>query len=180
MSIITLDEARSALKIDDDDDSVNDELQAYVDAITTVVERHVGEVIERRTITERLRLRRGPTQFALRYVPVVSLTSLTSLLGVAWDTSGMDVDPSGTVEVFRGVAPYGTAIAVYEAGYETVPDNYKRGALIILQHIWESQRGVGNVLGSVIGDEERLNRTWMYDIPRKALEWLGEPAPGVG
>jgi hypothetical protein len=180
MSIVTLDEARRTLQIDDDDDSVNDELQTYVDAITTIVGRHVGEVIERRTITERIRLRRGAVQFALRYVPVVSLTSLTSLLGHAWDVSGMDVDASGTVEVFRGVQPYGTALAVYEAGYATVPENYKRGALIILQHIWESQRGAGVVLGGVVGEEERLNRVWMYDIPRKALEWLGEPAPGVG
>lgn len=181
MSIITLDEARSALHIADSDTSGDEELQAYVDAITAVVERHVGEVIERRTVTERVRLRRGATQFALRYVPVVSLTSLTSLLGVAWPTTGMDLDPAtGTVEVFRGVAPYGTAVAVYEAGYATVPDNYKRGALVILQHVWELQRGVGDYMPGVIGEEERLNRVWMYDIPRKALEWLGEPAPGVG
>lgn len=180
MSIITLDDARASLKIDDSDGSVDDELQRYVDAITAVVEGHVGEVIEQRTVTERIRLRRGASQFALRYVPVISLTSLTSLLGHAWPLTGMDVDPSGTVEVFRGEAPAGTAIAVYEAGYVTVPENYKRGAIIILQHIWESQRGVGDVFGGVVGEEERLNRSWMYDIPRKALEWLGEPAPGVG
>lgn len=181
MSIITLDEARRALQIPDNDSSVDDELQAYVDAITTVVEAHVGEVIERRTITERVRLRRGQVQFALRSVPVVSLTSLTSLLGTVWSTAGMDIDPdTGTVEVFRGVIPQGTAIAVYEAGYEVVPENYKRGALVVLEHVWETMRGVGGAFSGVIGEEERLNRLWMYDIPRKALEWLGEPAPGVG
>lgn len=181
MSLLSLPEARQTLMIDEGDTSGDPELTAYVAAITTVVEEHVGEIIDRRTVTKRLRLR-GQGRFFLGAAPVVSLTSLTGIDGTVFDITGMDVDPdTGVVEVFRGPTPTGTVVAVYEAGYAVadIPNNYKRGAAIILQHIWETQRGVGNVLGGVIGEEERLNREWMYSIPRKALEWLGKPAPGV-
>jgi hypothetical protein len=181
LSLLTLADARLTLEIDAADTSVNAELQHYVDAITTVVENHVSEAIDQRTVTERIRLRGLQPRFVLGTTPVLSLTSLTGITGTSWDISGLDIDlPTGSVEVFRGAIPYGTVIAVYQAGYVTPPENYKRGALIILQHIWETQRGVGQVLGGVVGAEERLNRTWMYEIPRKALEWLGTPAPGVG
>lgn len=181
MSLLSLDEARAELKIDARDSSVDEQLQRYVDAIARVVENHVGEVIDVRTVTERLRLR-GQTHFTLRKVPVVSLTSLTGLSGVVYPTTGMDVDPAtGVVEMFRGNVPGETVVAVYQAGYadDAVPLNYKRGALVILQHVWETQRGVGTQFGGVIGEEERLNRLWMYGPPRKALEWLGDPMPSV-
>ncbi len=180
MSLLSLDEARRALKLDDSDTSGDEELATYVGAITKVVEKHVGELIDQATVTERLRF--NGYRFVLKKTPVVSLTSVVDLYGNSYPTTGMDLDPSsGVVEVFSGTAPCGTVIVTYTAGYDpnAIPTNYKRGAAIILQHIWETQRGVGNAFAGVIGEEERLNRTWMYEIPRKALEWLGPPAPNV-
>jgi hypothetical protein len=74
----------------------------------------------------------------------------------------------------------GEIVATYTAGRNPVPYKYKQGALVILQHAWESQRGQGTVMSGVIGAEElrREPGTW-FTIPNKALEWLGPPRPVV-
>ena len=181
MSIVTLAEAKKQLKIDPADIGDDDELQAYVDAITTVVEDYKHEVIEQRQVREDLELR-ACRRFRLWSAPVVSLTSVATVDGsVTWDVSTMRLDTStGLVRVLTGPPVSGLVEAVYTAGYATIPNRYKRGALVILQHAWETQRGKGGpVRGGVIGPEE-VHPRFFYSIPRKALEWLGAPRPVVG
>jgi hypothetical protein len=181
MSIVTLAEAKAQLRIDPADTADDAELQAYVDAITSVVEEYKHEIVEQRRISEDLDLcdRR---RFRLWSAPVVSLVSVASVDGsTTWDVSNMRLDTSsGLVRVLSGPAVSGLVEAVYLAGYATVPERYKRGALVILQHAWETQRGSsGPVRGGVIGAEE-IHPRFYYSIPRKALEWLGAPRPVVG
>ncbi|MEU2340063.1 hypothetical protein ABZ608_42160 [Streptomyces sp. NPDC013172] len=181
MSIVTLAEAKAQLKIADDDTSADEWLQDYVDSITGVVEEYKHEVIELREIREDLDLRHAH-RFRLWNAPVVSLTSVTAVVGsMTWDVSKMRLDKdTGLVRVLSGPPVSGLVEAVYMAGYETVPGRYKRGALVILQHAWETQRGKGGpVRGGVIGPEE-VHPKFYYAIPRKALEWLGAPRPVVG
>lgn len=182
MSILQIDDAKQQLGIDLSDGTVDDELIGYIGGITAAVENYLHEVIEQRTITERLQLN-GRRIFRLWHVPVIDLQSLVSIDGTAtWDAGDFDVDPdTGLVETLTGSRPAGRVLATYTAGYETVPDNYKQGALVILQHVWETQRGVGQVPGGVIGREEYANRdpALTYSIPRKAFEWLGPPRPVV-
>lgn len=182
MSIVTLAEAKAQLQIAASDTSRDGEVQAYCDGITAVVEDYMHEVVEQRTIHEDVdTFRRFGHAFRLWSVPVISLTSVTSLInGAEWDVSAMRLDPSGLVRVLSGPPVRGLVEVVYEAGYAEVPVNYKRGALVILQHNWETRRGVGAVRSSVVGAEEIHNPHWMYSIPRKALEWLGSPRVVVG
>lgn len=182
MAIVTLDEAKAQLGIPSLETSRDTQLLDWIDAITKAVENYVNEVVERRTIVERQTLR-GDLVWRLWSVPVISLTSVVSTDGVTtWDVSDFDVDPdSGVVETLTGFPPYGRVVATYEAGYETIPYNYKQGGLVILQHIWETQRGVGQVGTGVIGQEEgTYGQLSTYSLPRKALEWLGGPSPMVG
>ncbi|MFJ9374431.1 head-tail connector protein [Streptomyces sp. NPDC101455] len=181
MSIVTLEEAKKQLKILDDDTAADEELQAYVDAITTVVEEYKHEVIEPREVREDLEVR-ACRRFRLWNVPVLSLTSVTSVVGsMTWDVSTMRPNPdTGLVRVLSGPPVSGLVEVVFQAGYSPIPDRYKRGALVIIQHVWETQRGkAGPVRGGVVGPEE-LHSKFFYSVPRKALEWLGAPRPVVG
>jgi hypothetical protein len=68
-------------------------------------------------------------------------------------------------------------LATYQAGYTTVPANIRLGALIIVQHLWETQRGMMGVqLG---GDGETYVTGRGFAIPRRAIELLGPQLPGV-
>ncbi|RPE44161.1 hypothetical protein EDD90_7391 [Streptomyces sp. Ag109_O5-1] len=181
MSIVTLAEAKKQLRIDVSDTSDDDELQEYVDAITGVVEDYKKEIIEARQISQDLDLC-GRRRFRLWRVPVISLVSIATFDGsTTWDVANMRTDPeTGLVRVLSGPPVSGAVEVVYQAGYTTVPNRYKRGALVILQHNWETQRGKGGpVRGGVIGPEE-VHPRFFYSIPRKALEWLGAPRPVVG
>lgn len=183
MSIVTLDEARTQLQADEGDDSDDDEIQRYVDGITAVVEQYKHEVIEARAITDEIDVRcdyRWPQRFRVWSAPVISLTSVTSWDGLTtWDVTQMRASSSGLVRVMTGPRVQGLVEVTYQAGYAIIPPNYKRGALVILQHVWETRRGPGTVPGGVIGIEDTYDRTVPFDFPHKAKEWLGPPRPVV-
>ncbi|MFI0718918.1 hypothetical protein [Streptomyces sp. NPDC021224] len=183
MGILTLDEAKRQLRIPADDTSADVEIQAYCDGITAVIEDYKHEVIVQRTISEDIeRASQGGRRFRLWSVPVISVTSVTAVVGgQTWDPAGLRVTrDTGLVRVLSGPPLTCLAEAVYEAGYEVIPDHYKRGAAVVLQHNWETQRGVGGRRAGVVGPEETYDPRWSYAIPRKALEWLGAPRPVVG
>lgn len=182
MSIVTLEQAKRQLNIDLAYTADDEELQGYVDAVTAVVEDYTGIVIEQRQVTQRIELR-GASTFLLAHVPVISLDSLESADGTqTWDVADLDVDPdSGRVTVLRGSLPRGLFVATSTVGYaaDSAPLRYVRGALVILQHVWETQRGPGLTPGGVIGEQETYDPRASFSIPRRAMEWLGEPLPGI-
>lgn len=184
MAIVSLDEAKRQLRINPGDTGDDAEIQAYCDGITAAIEDYKREVIEQRTIHEDIERYTGfGRRFRLWSVPVISLTSVTSVMtGQMWDVTQLRVNgDTGLVRVLAGPPVHGLVEAVYQAGYATVPENYKRGALVVLQHVWETRRGMGGVRSSVVGPEEhRYDPRYAYSIPRKALEWLGAPRPVVG
>jgi len=172
-----LEAAKRQLNISQDDTSLDDELQLYVDAVGAAVEKARGETIDRRTIVaEEVAARRS--SFLLASVPIVSITSTVSVDGSqVWDPSDLRVDASsGMVTVASGPAVSGAVLVTYTAGYDPVPAHYQLAALIILQHLWETQRGVMGV--SLGGDGEPVMMPG-FAIPRRALELLGLSIPGV-
>jgi hypothetical protein len=190
MAIVTLAEARKQLNYADDDISDDDEIQAYVDSITAVVEDYKGETIEPATVVDELEI--WPAywwqfnKFRLWSPPVISLTSIVSWDGATtWNVADMRVanSTSGLVRIMRGQPVSGLVVVTYQAGYSVIPARYKRGALVILQHIWDTQRGVGLGAGGVIGPEELHERglggAGASFYPRKAVEILGPGRPVV-
>jgi hypothetical protein len=181
MSIVTLAQAKAQLNIDPDDDSQDDELQGYVDAVTGAVEEYKHEVIEQRTITEEIET--CPVRRLRVYsVPAISLVSVAMWdASVTWDITKLRLSAEGILRVMSGPPVGGGLVEVtLTAGYSSVPARYVRGALVILQHLWETQRGVGAVPVGVIGREEyRIQPGSTFSVPNKAKELLGPPIPVV-
>ncbi|UNZ20623.1 hypothetical protein [Streptomyces sp. 891-h] len=177
MAIVTLDAAKEQLNIATSDSSQDVELQRYVDAVTTPVERHLGEVVDQRQLTDELRLS-GATSFMLSGTPVISLDAVATVDGTQiWAVADMHVDSaSGEVTVLSGPAVTGLVAVTYTAGYATVPEDYQLAALIIVQHLWETQRGA---MGVSVGGEGEPVFGLGFALPRRALELLGTPLPGV-
>jgi hypothetical protein len=180
--LVSLDEAKTQLRVKTTND--DQEILSWIAALTPAIEEKISKVVEPRTITERHRLT-GRNTFRLWRTPVLTLTSITAVSRFVptWDVSNLTVDPTtGIVDVLAGPCPYGIVDVTYTAGYDPIPDNFLKGALIVLQHVWESRRGVGsNVRPGVVGPEERYDhQQGNYTIPRKAMELFPDPIPAVG
>lgn len=181
MAIVTLADAKAQLNIPATDTSEDVELLGFIDAATAAVEEQLGQVVEPRPVVDQLDFAGSVTAFMLRSVPVISLTSLVSLDGTqTWNVSPsvMHVDSaSGLVTVLSGAPVTGSVLATYQAGATAVAANVRLAGLIIIQHLWETQRGtMGVQLG---GDMETYTAGRGFAIPRRAIELLGSQLPGV-
>jgi hypothetical protein len=182
-AIVSLADAKGQLNIDLTDHSDDDELLDFIAATTAAAEDYKHEVIVRRAVTDEIDLCSvpygGARRFRLWSAPVISLTSVVLWDGsMTWDVTQMRVSAAGVVRVMGGDAVSGLVDVTYVAGRQIVPSNYKRGALVILQHLWETQRGQGTVPSGVIGEEEyRRAPGEFFSIPNKAKELLGPPRP---
>jgi uncharacterized phiE125 gp8 family phage protein len=179
VGIVSLVDARAQLNFGATETSDDDELRSFIGAATGAVERALGRIVVRRSFTDRFNAVGGATELLLRHVPVLSLTSVVSADGATtWATSGLRVDSeTGLVAVASGPALTGDVDATYQAGMAIVPEDYRLAGLIIIQHLWETQRGtMGVQLG---GDNEPYMPGRGFAIPRRALELLDPPLPGV-
>lgn len=172
MALLTLAEAKAQLDIDGTSDDV--ELQAYIDALTPVIERYTGPV-ETREVTETVDGR--STRLALTQVPAVSLTSLTPLLlgGLVIDVADLYLDgDSGVLRRKNGGVFYGGPwTAVYTAGRGAVPPTINLAARILLQHLWRTQYGAARGGGG--SDDYAVTEPvagWGYAIPNRVLQLL--------
>jgi len=184
--IVSLADAKQHLNMSATSTKDDEELRGFIEAATEVVEELSGEVVVRRTVIERKPLRGG--RVALSYTPVVSLTSIAATDGtLTSDQAGWDVDPdTGILTALPGAtAWYGDAVFTYIAGPAIIPARYTRAALMILKHMWESQRSqVGssrNPIGgqSRGGDDDNFVYSLGYAIPRAAAELLPPRISGI-
>jgi len=174
MALLTLDEAKAQLDIDGPTHDA--ELHAYIDALTPVIERHVG-ALEMRTVTETVD---GRSALALAQAPVVSLTSLTPLLdgGLAVAPDEVFIDSASGVVRRRDGCMFtgGPWTAVYTAGRATVPPTINLAARILLQHLWRTQYGASRGMGSVGGGDDfsvtEPVAGWGYAVPNRVLQLL--------
>lgn len=173
--VISLAEAKAQLNITGNDD--DDEIAGMVRAVTAVCERHVG-ALARTTYAE---THSGGYRLVLNHAPVTSVASVTPILnsGVDQTVADLDVDgPTGIIRRIDGAYMCGPFHVTYTAGRAEMPANVRLAALIILQHLWETQRGQqGGV--SFGGSGEVYDPRWGYAIPRRALELLGDQIPGI-
>lgn len=183
--MLTLAEAKLQLNIPAGDTSHDVELQAYVAAAIRAVERHTGTVGDVRAIVGERHEVCHASKLWLYQKPVQSLTTLARVDGTqTWAAADVDVDvDSGLLRVKSGPLFDGLLTATYQAGHVPVPANYNLAARIIVQHLWQTQRGA---MGSrrpttVLNDsmENLVNFGRGYAIPNAALELLGEPIPVV-
>lgn len=173
----SLDRIKKQLNIDAQDTGNDDELKGVLAAVLAPggpLEQHTGEVFEPDVFVERVVPSHRDGLLRLRRKPVIDVTSVTSLDGeTSYDVSDVVIDARlGTVELAS--LPARGVVVTYEAGWETLPANYAEAAEIIVQNLWETQRGQ---LGS---PEFGAGATVMSGMPNRALELLGGRQPLVG
>ncbi|MBB2914859.1 hypothetical protein FHS43_006171 [Streptosporangium becharense] len=172
--IVSLAEAKKHLNITTSAD--DGELAEVIRAVTPVIERHAGAVT-RQTYTED-----HPDGYGLvlQHTPVLAVTAITGarpgVLDQAVDELA-DARATGVVRRLDGRWISGPVRVTYTAGRTSVSANVRLAALIIIAHLWETQRGtVAPRLGS---DDEVWDPRAGFAVPRRALELLGEQVPGI-
>lgn len=178
VAIVSLADAKKQLNITDTGD--DDELRGFITGASLAVERELGTVVARRSFTER-RTAGSDGRVLLSNVPVLAVTSAGSADGTTtWAAGDLDVDTAtGLVTAVAGAAPLvGDIDFTYTAGLRAVPDDYQLATLIVIQHLWETQRGrYGAVPGGSTEPEYMSGRG--FALPRRALELLDTSLPGI-
>lgn len=179
VALVSLKAAKDQLNIEPADTSEDAELRGMITGASLAVERHLGRIVARRSFTER----RTPDRcgrILLSRVPVLALTAVQTPDGsTVWAVEDLEVEPeSGLVVAVAGRGLVRDVDVTYAAGLRIVPEDYHLATLIIVQHLWETQRGrMGPVMGG--GDEPTYVTGKGFALPRRALELLDSPLPGV-
>lgn len=145
--LLSLDDARQHLNLTG---TTNDaELEVYLAAVTDAIEAYIGPV-GRRTVTETVYPTSGV--LLLSTSPVLSITSITPYAGVALGAGTYSLRPGGFVYPATYAAGFYAPeyAVVYVAGRAAVPAAVNMAARLVLQRLWETQRG-GSVSPQIIG-----------------------------
>lgn len=160
--LLSLDEAKAQLDITGTQNDT--ELQAFIDAVTDVIEGYVGPVVQR-SVTEWHDSPHGV--ILLRHSPVVSVTGVTSYSGTTGTVYTLASSPAGvttytyyldaevgTISVPMGYGYFGERVqVVYVAGRRAVPPAINLAARLMVQSLWQSQNG-GQGLPGLRGETE--------------------------
>lgn len=174
MTLLSLADAKAQLNITVT--TFDTELQSFVDSAVAVVERLAGAV-DPRAVTEVVRRRGGCASLMLATRPVLSVTSLTSIRdGSTYDVTALYVDSPLAGIVRRadgGAITGGPWTAVYQAGRSSVPSQINLAARMLVEHLWETQRGAAQVSPpSLSMDASMATPGIWFAIPNKVKELL--------
>jgi hypothetical protein len=178
-NIVSLAEAKKHLNISNDGN--DDEIRGFVEAVTGVVQFYCGTLFPQ-TYTETHELR-GDT-LVLRHYPVLEVTDIVTVgSGSVVDPESVDIGEAGVIRLLYCVAS--TLRVTYRAGFTVLPAGVTRAALIIIQHMWDTQRPRDTRRPSVPTGEDFSQVQDMsgrfYTVPRRAVELLhGSIQDGVG
>lgn len=161
----------------------DEELRAYIESATNAAEDHRDEIIAKRTVTYK-NMFYGCTELVLPKRPVISLTSVVNVeTGLSYNTSGYNLNNStGKLRALTGGSFIGLLEFTYVAGYRVVPAPFSLAVRMIVQHLWETQRGPMGASRFAGGlDDAALMRFRSMDIfvPPRAQELLGDRMPMV-
>lgn len=178
--IFSLEDGKAQLNIPPATTAYDAEIAEFIRATTAVVERYTGQIV-RTAYTETFD--GGQCRLMLRHYPVLSITSVTEN-GTILDPSGYTFTPaSGLLIRINGLVEWSflpgvqNVTVAYIAGTTTTTPNVRQAASIILQHLWETQRPTGR--GPFDQRGEEFDPRFLYSIPRRALELLGDPVSGI-
>lgn len=174
--VVSLADAKAQLNIDASETDYDEEIQGFLRSVTAICERHVG-ALGRATYVEK---HRGGYMLALNRAPVLSVASVVAVEtgGVDQTVADLDVDgPTGILQRKDGEKMCGPLRVTYTAGRSDIPPNVRQAALILLQFMWETQRGQAGVrLG---GGDAAYDPRLGFSVPRRVIELLGDQPPGI-
>jgi hypothetical protein len=186
-AVVGLPDAKDALNIPQSTTMYDSEIQGYVATIQGCLERMTGGPLTNRAVTERTEMQAYQTVIPVRQRPLVSVTSITGASGGVIDISaGLDLDVNaGLIRRQLGLPFYGPFFSwlpqvtvTYIAGWGTsVPAAFNTAARIILQHLWESQRGP--LAMPMAGEPAVMVPGFGFAIPNRAAELLNGSQDGV-
>jgi hypothetical protein len=168
--LISLAAAKSHLNIPDSNTENDTEIVGWLSSITEIVEFYCGACVPR-TIVE---YHEAARMLMLEVTPVLSVTSILPYLtaGLSYTTAQLKVSPDGRVMLKDGTTFYwGPYEVTYVAGRRTMPAGILDAVKIILEHMYETQRGPS---GLPFQNQE-LNSPAAgmgYLVPNRALELL--------
>lgn len=183
--VITTAELKAHLNITDS--SSDTELAGFVSAASRVVDRYVGPVVVR-SVTQVFD--GGRCRVLLSQIPVSSVTSVTDS-GTVLAASSYKIDTSAgvltrvsgsdQVEFEPGIQSLTVVFAAGRvaatADVATSYGDFRLAALIIGQHMWDTQRPAA--AGPFTQGTDDYDPRYSYSVPRRALELLGEPVGGI-
>lgn len=190
---VTINDVRDDLNITD---SSNDaELQTIIDAATAMLENHPGYTVADRvkTTTYTEWYDGGIGRIVLNHYPVSSIISVTEYNGTAaqaiaaepWDSVtftayGYVLGTSGFLDRTASGYPVhftGRVKVVYVAGTDEVPADLRLAALLLVEHLWQTQRGdQGPTLDGL--DAVSPDFRSSFALPNRVLEILAPYAKG--
>lgn len=172
--VVSLADAKAQLNIAST--TYDDEISGFIRSVTAVCERYVGS-LGRKSYTER---HAGGRVIVLLHAPVLTVTSITPVRSgaTAPDLGDLDVDSAtGIIRHLCGRIS-GPVMVTYTAGRVDIPPNVRQAALLIIQHMWETQRGASGSV-RVGGADEAFDPRQTFSIPRRAQELLGAQNPVI-
>ena len=187
---VTLDECKQDTNITTDTN--DEELQGIIDAATAILENHPGytvaDHVKQTTVSEWHD--GGNDEIILKRYPVASVTSVTEWNGTtpqtltadAWDSGAgadygyaLDAD-AGVLYRSSGGSPSrftGRVKVIYVAGTTTVPADLRLAALLLVEHLWETQRGgQGPALPTGLDIDSAPPFSSTFTLPNRVLEIL--------
>jgi hypothetical protein len=187
VSVLPLQDAKDALNIPQATTTSDAEIASYIATIESNLERATGGPLVNRVVTERAEMMAHQTVILVRQRPLVSVTSIASASGSAIDISGgLDLDVNaGLIRRKLGLPFYGPfftwlpqVTVTYVAGWGTsVPAAFGSFARIVVQHLWNSQRGPAAL--PMGGGEMVTVPGFGFAIPNMAAELLNGSQGGV-
>jgi hypothetical protein len=183
--VLSLQDAKDMLNIPQATAAYDAEVDGWVAAIESGLERFTGGPVVNRSVSERCEALNGLRQFCVRQRPLVSVTSIIAETGGALGLSDVRIDANaGTIQRAMGwpflgpfAGPWFTV--TYTAGWGTsVPPAFASFARIVIDHLWGTQRGPSQ-RPSMGGDETVTPPGWGFAIPNRALELLNGSQDGI-
>jgi hypothetical protein len=175
-----LEEARDYLNIPSTTN--DDELQSFVDVVSQAVEDITG--LNFRRSAKRQVFDGGQTQIVLDNLPVLSVTQVLES-GTTVAASGYSVTVDGVLTRLSSsyaattfVEGFQNVDVTYTVGYTDVPAPVRHAALVMLKHLWTTQRGSMPLARAGAEDDFLPGST--YSVPRRVIELLSPyTIPGI-
>jgi uncharacterized phiE125 gp8 family phage protein len=183
--LVSIDDVKEFLNFTTSDD--DEELETFINAASDALERWCGRTFRRQTVTAETHDGSSSTcGIQLRKAPAISVTSVSEI-GVTLTASdyalrtdsGVLVRLSGSYT--EGVWPDGilNISVTYVAGYADVPDDVSHACLLLIKHLWRTQRGGSPLARNADGLEYAPGTAWTYPLAVQELV-ASYQLPGFG
>lgn len=180
--LVSLSDVKDTLNIDQSITTYDEELRIYIESATRAAEDHRDEILAKREFTHEGWFYNSCV--VLPRVPVVAVTAIESVdSGVTYDVDNYHLNrTTGKLTATRGGNFTGFLKFTYTAGYTVVPAAFSLAVRLIIQHLWETQRGpmgASRFAGGLDDAALMRFRSMSIFVPPRAQELLGERMPMI-